>query len=124
MALLDSVSEKRTDCEELAFGDIPWPVLAAYHQRRVVGTTPNLRVDDLTTEAVATFLSPAPAGLLRDTDGGKKVRKDKLKEAMRRFHPDKFEGRFIHRVRRENREMVIEGIGQVSRILNSLMAEP
>ncbi len=118
MALLDSVRGDQTRVE-LTFGDIPWPIVAAYRQRRLDDTNPNLQVDDLTADAISTFLSPG-----RDVDGGKKDRKDKFKEAMRRYHPDKFEGRFINRVKKEDWEMVLEGIGQVSRVLNSLMAEP
>jgi len=102
IALLDSV---RGDQTELTFGDIPWPVVAAYRQRRLDDKNPNLQVDDLTADAISTFLE----------------RKKEFKEAMRRYHPDKFEGRFMNRVKKEDREMVLEGIGQVCRVLNFLM---
>lgn len=110
MALLDSVRGDQTKVE-LTFGDIPWPIVAAYRQRRLDDKNPNLQVDDLTADAISTFLEPWR---------GKK----EFKEAMRRYHPDKFEGRFMNRVKKEDREMVLEGIGQVSRVLNSLMAGP
>ncbi|PPQ75185.1 hypothetical protein CVT26_008793, partial [Gymnopilus dilepis] len=53
----------------------------------------------------------------------RKERKDRLREAFLRFHPDKFEGRFMRRFREEERERVREAIGQVSRVLNGLLAQ-
>jgi hypothetical protein len=106
VALLASVGE-RTEGDDLAFHDIPWPVVDAYRRRR----TEYLKVDGFTAEAISSFLF---AGETRE-------RRDRLREAIRRFHPDKFEGRFIRRVRHQDQERVLEGIGQVSRILNSLL---
>lgn len=99
---------------ELAFYDIPWPVVAAYRRRRSEGG--QIGLEDLTAEAISSFLLPE---LRSEVDNTKK---DRLRGAIRRFHPDKFEGRFINKVKEEDREIVLEGIGQVSRVLNSLLS--
>jgi len=53
----------------------------------------------------------------------KKLRKEKLRETFLRFHPDKFEGRLMNRVRESDRERVREAVGIVVRVLNALMVE-
>ncbi|KAF9486013.1 hypothetical protein BDN70DRAFT_846982 [Pholiota conissans] len=122
----------------LSFDDIPWPIASAHHrdkpekrhrhrvEEEVVLTRQSISVDDLTAEAISSFLLPviaAVAGVEDDLATKKKERKDRLREAFLRFHPDKFEGRFMRRVKEEHRERVREAIGQVSRVLNSLMGE-
>jgi hypothetical protein len=122
----------------LSFGDIPWPVLAAHPQKLDKqrtdrhGTRGGVRVsvivslDDLTAEAISMFLLPpststTPAPPLGALD--KKERKEKLRETFLRFHPDKFEGRIMKRVKEGERDKVREAIGQVVRVLNTLMGE-
>ena len=112
VALLASVGE-RTKGADLAFHDIPWPVVDAYRHRRTHDEDQCLRADDITAKAITLFLF----------SGEKRDRREKLREAIRRFHPDKFEGRFIPRVRAQDQERVLEAIGQVSRILNSLLTQ-
>jgi hypothetical protein len=53
------------------------------------------------------------------------TRKNRLRETLLRFHPDKFEGRVMGRVipEGEEREKVREGVGRVVRALNELMGE-
>ena len=109
--------------ETLGFDDIPWPVAAAQRQKlrkRESGVPrrsiiPGITVDDLTTEAITAFLLPA------SKEFDKEKRKEKLRESILRFHPDKFEGRFMKIVKEGERDRVKEAIGQVSRVLNSLM---
>jgi len=114
--LLASLSEIREGGDaELAFHDIPWPVLAAYRRQR--SEPKKIGVEDLSAEAVSSFLLPE---LRSEVGNNKKDKKDRLRDAIRRFHPDKFE-RFINRVKKEDRAMVLDGIGQVSRVLNSLL---
>lgn len=108
------------ESETLGFDDIPWPVATAHRQkvRKRESGVPRrsvITVDDLTAEAITAFLLPAG----REFD--KEKRKEKLRESFLRFHPDKFEGRFMRIVRESEREKVKEAIGQVSRVLNSLM---
>ncbi|KAF9451516.1 hypothetical protein P691DRAFT_796698 [Macrolepiota fuliginosa MF-IS2] len=98
----------------IGFADIPWPVLHAHkekskHRSEVV-------LDDLTLETISTFLLPDNA-----VQEGDKSRKDVLRETFLRFHPDKFEGRFMRLVREGEQESVREGIGRVVRALNTLM---
>ena len=113
-ALLSITGESET----LGFDDIPWPVTAAQQQRlKKRGSVPRrtITVEELTAEAITAFLLPPDKELDREK------RKEKLRESILRFHPDKFEGRFMRFVKEGDREKVTEGIGQVSRVLNSLM---
>ncbi|KAH9485496.1 hypothetical protein JR316_0002404 [Psilocybe cubensis] len=129
LTLLTTPGESDTgqsNVQVLTFDDIPWPIASA-NRSRADTTRPNrqIGVSDLTTEAVASFLLPNSGA--NDTPNKelgtrlRKERKDKLRETFLRFHPDKFEGRFIWRFREEDRERVREAIGQVSRVLNELM---
>ena len=99
----------------LRFSDIPWPVLPPDLTSR---PTRELALDDLTVEAISGFL------LVQDdaeSEAGKKARRDKLRETMLRFHPDKFEGRILKRVVESERETVMEAVGIVARSVNALM---
>ncbi|KAL4259787.1 NF-kappa-B inhibitor-like protein 1 [Pleurotus pulmonarius] len=116
----------------LRFEDIPWPILAAYPKTRkrhrdaeAGGPAGTLSLDDFTSDAISRFVltsststGPSPAS---DTEQDKKERREKLREAMLRFHPDKFEGRVMSRVREGDKERVREAVGQVARVLNDLM---
>lgn len=82
-------------------------------------------IEDLTPEAISAFLVPTSRS---DYSGPpdereKKERKEKLRETLLRFHPDKFEGRIMKRVRDDERNKVRAAIGQVVRVLNELMGE-
>ncbi|KAF9469627.1 hypothetical protein BDZ94DRAFT_1242876 [Collybia nuda] len=131
--LLSAEDDSTLPQQDLGFSDIPWPILAAYrHQpdkrKSFTSSIPTtLSLDNLTTEAISEFLltaaptdgtQPPP---LRDVD--KKERKEKLRETFLRFHPDKFEGRFMKRIKASDREIVREAIGQVVRGLNTLMGD-
>ncbi|KAK7026719.1 hypothetical protein VNI00_015492 [Paramarasmius palmivorus] len=74
----------------------------------------SVSLDDLNRDAITSFL------LLSTYD---KERKDKLRETFLRFHPDKFEGRFLQRVRPDDQEKVRMGLASVVRVLNDLMGE-
>ncbi|KAF8178634.1 hypothetical protein K438DRAFT_1268878 [Mycena galopus ATCC 62051] len=102
----------------LSFSDIPWPIISAHRQRKESGPPPTVSEDDLTVDAVAAFLVPS----IPSADGEeKKHRKDKLRETFLRFHPDKFEGRLMSRVREGDQQRVKDAIGIVVRALNALM---
>ncbi|KAJ7287212.1 hypothetical protein C8J57DRAFT_1117049, partial [Mycena rebaudengoi] len=119
------------DQSTLTFSDIPWPIAAAHHQKAdkkadkkgSQGTRPPPLVSlaELTADAISAFLVPATVDSLGDKE--KKDRKDKLRETILRFHPDKFEGRLMKRVRERDQENVREAIGVVVRTLNALMGE-
>lgn len=98
VALLNSKSV------DLSFGDVPWPVQ---------GRT---EVSEVTPDTISAFLFPFGSDV-----GRGKTRKEVLREEMLRFHPDKFEGRVMPRVRSEDRDSVREGANAVARAVMTLM---
>ena len=100
--------ESRSESADLGFGDIPWPVR---------GGAPD--ISQLTTEVISAFLFEEHEGL--DEAERAKMRKEELRGTMLRFHPDKFEGRVVRRVRHEEREAVREGANAVTRAVSALM---
>lgn len=93
------------DDGSVTFDALPWPILAAHkHSERVI-----LSLDDLNADAISGFLFVSSAD-----------RKEKVRETFLRFHPDKFEGRFMSKVQFKERERVREGLVQVVRVLNAL----
>jgi hypothetical protein len=93
--------------EELfQFCDFPWPV---FQNVQTVG--------DVTQERVWAFVShPLHEQVQRHGEGkGKTVRS----EMLRRWHPDKFEGRVLHKVVEHDREAVRATAGHVARFLTS-----
>ncbi|KAI1791052.1 hypothetical protein LXA43DRAFT_1013204 [Ganoderma leucocontextum] len=104
----------------LGLADIPWPVYHAYLDNRHASSSPS--IDEFTVDALSTFLLPS-AEDDRDPDALKKERRERLRDAMLRFHPDKFEGRVMPRVRADERDVVREAVGVVARTLNTLMAQ-
>ena len=99
----------------LRFTDIPWPVLPPDLSSR---HTRELALSDFTIEAISGFLLGQEDA---ESEAGRKERKDKLRETMLRFHPDKFEGRILRRVLESERDTVKEAVGVVVRSLNTLM---
>lgn len=94
----------------LQWTDFPWPVLS------FSGPT---RKEDLTLEAVADYVF-APLRLHHD----RTMSKERLKEIIRRWHPDRFEVKYLARVADiHEREMVREGAGMVVRFLNDLLGK-
>ncbi|PPQ79025.1 hypothetical protein CVT25_002334 [Psilocybe cyanescens] len=93
----------------LQWSDFPWPVLSL--------STPK-RKEDLTMEAVVEYVF-APLNV-RD----RPVVKDRLKELLRRWHPDRFDTKYLALIVDLNdREMVREGAGVVTRILSDLLGK-
>ncbi|KAF8526651.1 hypothetical protein BU17DRAFT_40488 [Hysterangium stoloniferum] len=88
-----------------SFSEIPWPILR--------GNNTALGLNDLTGHAIAAFL-------LHPLKEPRKSRKEKLREAMLHYHPDKF-GRFMHRVVPEDERRVQDGVGIVTKCLTDLM---
>lgn len=116
-ALLDP---RTRDHGPLTFADIPWPLFSA---RKASDGAP-LCVEDVTPEAITSFLLPHVDGMATPakSDDASRRNRDKLKETLLRFHPDKFDGRFMHRVPASDIETVRETAGQVVRVLNVLMS--
>ncbi|KAF8755658.1 hypothetical protein RHS01_05269 [Rhizoctonia solani] len=65
-----------------------------------------------------------PWPLLRVPTGPNKSRKERLRNAMLRWHSDKFEGRWMARIEEEDRPKVKEAVGAVARSLTELMTKP
>lgn len=109
-----------------AFDEVPWPILKQYRlampisnsgqsqlNRSSTSTTNSISFNDFTAEAIAQFLLHP----LRDPG---KSRKDKLRDAILHYHPDKF-NRFLHRIVDSDRARVLQGIDLVIKALNRLM---
>jgi len=122
-----SADDSNGSVASLGFDDIPWPIVAAYQRKK--GSTKNsdptskVSIEDLTAEAISVFLVSTSEHLSPLDEREKKERREKLREAFLRFHPDKFEGRIMKRVREEERNKVGEAVGQVVRVLNALMGD-
>jgi hypothetical protein len=83
-------------------------------------------ISQLTVEAISAFLFTAEKeqeleeqGL--DDAGRARARKEELRATMLRFHPDKFEGRIIPRVKLGERATVREGANAVTMAVAALM---
>lgn len=92
-----------TSTSSLAFLDIPWPT-------KSIPTQPS----DITPSAVVTLL-------LSPFHSPKQTRKDRLRSAQLRWHPDRFR-RLMNRVKEEDKKAVEEGVGIIARCLNDLMS--
>ncbi|EJD02998.1 uncharacterized protein FOMMEDRAFT_123128 [Fomitiporia mediterranea MF3/22] len=90
--------------EPLTFSNIPWPTL-----NRPSGPS------SITLAAVSAFL-------LSETHSVNQKPKERIKEALRRWHPDRFV-RFLRRVPLGERQMVDEAVGVVARHLNELLCK-
>jgi hypothetical protein len=90
---------------KVGWNTFPWPVF-----RKPTGP------EALTTDAVGAYvLSPYyPAD-------PSKSNKDRIKEQIRRWHPDRFDTQLLPKVNEEERELVKEGAGWVVRALSELL---
>ncbi|WVQ80102.1 hypothetical protein IAT38_002203 [Cryptococcus sp. DSM 104549] len=106
---------------QLRFDDIPWPIFRSSIPR---GSTPLDALTDVNVRAYMRAVAAAPdSGATGPTAGGGSTLRKTVREAIRNFHPDRFHGRMLLRVREKDRETVREGVEKVSRVLNSLAAE-
>ena len=93
----------------LHWSDIPWPVL------RFAVKSP----DDLTLDAVSAYIM-----LGFDLHRDKARLKQRLREHIKKWHPDRFEGRYLKKVPEgRERERVGRAAGMVARILIDLWRE-
>ncbi|KIK67511.1 hypothetical protein GYMLUDRAFT_37656 [Collybiopsis luxurians FD-317 M1] len=136
MLLSTQPADLELETDLLGFSDIPWPILLSTHKNMTQSGSPSnpqvrLSLEDFTRDAISSFLftSSASASSIDSGDAlaeaikAKKDRKEKLRETFLRFHPDKFEGRLMPRVRPTERNQVREALGIVVRVLNDLMGE-
>lgn len=89
----------------LSWYAFPWPMLK----------TPE-SPEDLTVFAIDAYvLSP------HNPSDKAKSPKDRIKDHIKRWHPDRFETKLLPKVREDDREKVKEGAGVVARNLNELL---
>ncbi|CAA7263403.1 unnamed protein product [Cyclocybe aegerita] len=94
----------------LQWSDFPWPYLSFSAPKRK---------EDLTVEAVSEYVV-APLNICHD----RAIVKDRLKDLIRKWHPDRFEVKYLALIAdSQEREMVREGAGVVARILNDLLGK-
>jgi len=92
----------RGSTEKLTFKEIPWPIARTVRNAA-----------DITSEAVIAFiLSPA------HSEGVS--RRDRIRDALRRWHPDRF-GRLTSRVIEKDKDGVVNAVNVVARCLTDLM---
>jgi len=90
----------------IRFASIPWPVVL---------DRPLTSPEQLTSADIAAFV-------LSPHHSGDKSRKDRIKAELLRWHPDRFEGRFLTKVFDGDKERVKTGVGEVARCLSDLLS--
>ena len=91
-----------TSSEPLTFRTIPWPLTSS----------PSSAAGILPAGIISFLLSPLHSQ--------SQTRKERIRSALLRWHPDRFH-KFLDRVVEAERESVQEGVGTVARCLNELM---
>jgi hypothetical protein len=104
--------EREFEEVQLGYKDVPWPVY---------GTAA------LAEEGIRVFLYALADDGLEDSGVASKEERDKevkkvLREAIRIFHPDRFFGRYLGKVRESEKDKVKEGVEKCSRVINELAA--
>ncbi|KAJ3784231.1 hypothetical protein GGU10DRAFT_402206 [Lentinula aff. detonsa] len=114
---------------EIRFDDIPWPILPAFKKNEIstflfTSCVPlaDPSIDTAIGETIS-LSSSTSAQRLAEVEMAKarKDRKEKLRETLLCFHPDKFEGRLMSRVRPDEKVKVTEALAIIVRVLNDLM---
>ena len=93
-----------TSSESLTFTLIPWPIV-----------TPPAKAEDITPASISQFL-------FSSTHSQGQTRKERIRSAQLRWHPDRFR-RLMGRVIEKDKNEVEEAVGIVARCLNDLMAQ-
>ncbi|KAG2369221.1 hypothetical protein BDR07DRAFT_1389041 [Suillus spraguei] len=128
----DILDPSARHASSLSFGDIPWPLFPKTHSDITHSDPSSMTLEHFTATAISAFLIPIStiSALAQDVgvslpnhDRDKKEKKEKLRETMLRFHPDKFEGRVMRKVIEADKDRVREAVGQVARVINTLMEE-
>ncbi|KAG6820242.1 hypothetical protein H0H93_003406 [Arthromyces matolae] len=92
----DQWEEVLSSSQTLDFGSIPWPTVSMAR-----------KAEEITAQAVISFL-------FSELHSGKQSRKERLRRAQLRWHPDRFQ-RILARVEESNKAEVEEGVGIVAR---------
>ena len=91
---------------ELSYQDIPWPI----YQK-----------SNLDTISIKTFLSSFTSST--SSQSQKEQERKIYREAIRNFHPDRFNSKVLPRVREGERDKVKEGMEVCSRVLTGLISD-
>ncbi|EJD52190.1 hypothetical protein AURDEDRAFT_98997 [Auricularia subglabra TFB-10046 SS5] len=95
----------------LRMAAIRWPVI--YIDPKFAAS-PELVLNLLTVHQIATFL-------LSPFHSQEKSHKERIRDALLRWHPDRFTGRFLNRVVESDKALVVQGLNVVTSILKSLL---
>ena len=87
----------------LIWEDFPWPMFKRPKSP-----------DDLTSPAITAYM-------LSSVHPQDRATKERIKDNIRRWHPDRFNSQLLTKVKESERERVSEGAGSVARILNDLL---
>ncbi|KAJ1306002.1 hypothetical protein OPQ81_010717 [Rhizoctonia solani] len=97
-----------SETNSLGFIDLPWPCFPP--------PCLPLDPDTLSKQAISSFL-------LSPLHSIGKPRKQRLREALLLYHPDRFIARWMSRIRKEDVQGVQEAVGRVARVLTGLVEE-
>ncbi|KAB5591429.1 hypothetical protein CTheo_5146 [Ceratobasidium theobromae] len=89
----------------LTFHNIPWPVF-----------TPPTSISHLNSRTIGAFV------LSSLHDGGGSTRRERIRNAMRLWHPDKWMGRYMTKVDPRHAQAVKDGVNAVARALTELLS--
>ncbi|WRT64473.1 uncharacterized protein IL334_001405 [Kwoniella shivajii] len=96
---------------DMSFSDIPWPVYRSSH---------DITQEQLSIDNIRMFISATA----EDTaENGKIDLRRTIREAIRNYHPDRFNVRILSRVKEKDKEDVKEAVVRVSGLLNDLAGE-
>ena len=91
--------------DNLGWDCLPWPVFRKPTE-----------LEGLTSVAICAYvLSP------HHPTGKSKAARDRVKDHLKRWHPDRFEAKLLRKIRAEEREKVQEGAGLVARNLSEML---
>jgi hypothetical protein len=101
----DSVDAMLASRPPLTFRELPWPT-----------HPPPKQPDDITKEGISSFLFASHHSV-------NKSRKQRIREALLAYHPDRYVGRYLSAIDVSHRTLVQEAVVRVTTMLNALMEE-
>lgn len=93
---------------DAVWNDFPWPMIKKPSEP-----------EEITLPAIRAYIE---SPYYPEKDKSKTV-KDRVKDHIKRWHPDRFNTKLLTKVREEDKEKVKEGAGNVVRCLNELLAK-
>ncbi|KIJ50401.1 hypothetical protein M422DRAFT_82176, partial [Sphaerobolus stellatus SS14] len=96
-----------SNIDAIPFSAIPWPILSS---------NPITSPEHLTPQRIASFILGGG-----DIYHAAKTRKNRIRAALLRWHPDRFNNNVLPKVVEADRSAVTEGVGKVVACLNRLL---